>query len=628
MQEKTKAEEKAASKVYNAPTGKTTAKEVKSYVDGRLVLLHSLKQHKYPTYWGIKSKYKMQNLPLLTEGGYTDYSMNTQFAIVNTKAAEVLNNTPRYDFIALDAEARRYKRLRELFWDYVWLTSKTDKAIYAIVFDALKYGVGFGKETYVCEERRVKMPKIEEEDGEEKIVFEEVVIEEYEGCRLTYIPWSNVWVNGRDIEETTEAVIITYYDRAKFFEVYGRNPNYSNISESSIPVGKYYYVGDNTHGLVIDGNSTTTSIWQNGVENNNIVSVLEYYNKYRDEYVILANGEWINPYNNEIMPNPNASKEIPLVVYTDIYIEDDIYALGEFEITNKSCALKDETRSLSIETVKAQGGIITIDPASEFDDSIMEFGIRKYARVEKDAFGFFAPSINTNTLQYVESKADEDIIIESGIDFRSQLLNPNETATKTQGRINASLKRISLGVKYNAYTFYERLARLRMANMEFYKEKPIEIQTKNISIDEEGNVEYHNSGYGLFTMMPEYFAWKLSMVVAIDSMVGNTTAENKQKWLETAQLLMNMVDPDTGKPMYHPSKIVESGRGIIDEVIDLDKLSEKMVTTQNAESMLAELDSQAGVAGSPTAPTEDANYVPPAQRSWAPIMLPSSPNVQ
>lgn len=105
------------------------------------------------------------------------------------------------------------------------------------------------------------------------------------------------------------------------------------------------------------------------------------------------------------------------------------------------------------------------------------------------------------------------------------------------------------------------------------------------------------------------------MVVAIDSMVGNTTAENKQKWLETAQLLMNMVDPDTGKPMYHPSKIVESGRGIIDEVIDLDKLSEKMVTTQNAESMLAELDSQAGVAGSPTAPTEDANYVPPAQRS-------------
>jgi hypothetical protein len=82
-------------------------------------------------------------------------------------------------------------------------------------------------------------------------------------------------------------------------------------------------------------------------------------------------------------------------------------------------------------------------------------------------------------------------------------------------------------------------------------------------------------------------------------MVGNTTAENKQKWIETAQLLMNMVDPDTGKPMYHPSKIVESGRGIIDEVIDLDKLSEKMPTTQSVDNMLNELDAQAGVGGVP-----------------------------
>ena len=139
MQEKTTAEEIAASKVYSAPTGKTTKEEVKSYVDSRLVLLHSLKEHKYLNYWRIKSKYKMQNQPTLTEGGYTDYSMNTQFAIVNTKASEILTNTPRFDFIALDAEARRYKRLRELFWDYVWLTSKTDKAIYTIVFDSLKY---------------------------------------------------------------------------------------------------------------------------------------------------------------------------------------------------------------------------------------------------------------------------------------------------------------------------------------------------------------------------------------------------------------------------------------------------------------------------------------------------------
>lgn len=219
-----------------------------------------------------------------------------------------------------------------------------------------------------------------------------------------------------------------------------------------------------------------------------VVTVLQYYNKYRDEYIVLANGEWINPYEGRIMPNPNPTKEIPLVMFTNVYLDDDIYSVGDFKITEKSSALKDETRSLSIEVVKAQGGIITISPDSDFDENIMELGIRKFARVDKDAFGFFAPNINASTLQYVEEKADEDIIIETGVDFRNQVLNPNETATKTQGRISASMKRINLLIKYNAYTFYERLARLRLANMEFYKDKEVKINTKGIEIDSEGNV--------------------------------------------------------------------------------------------------------------------------------------------
>ncbi len=597
---------------------------VVSYVNQRLILLHSLKQHRYPAYWRIKSKYRMQDLPSVTAGGYVDYGMNTQFAIVNTKASEILANTPRFDFIALDTKASKYKRLRELFWDYVWMTSRTDKAIYSIVMDALKYGVGFGKESYVCEKRNVKMPSL---GADGVITYKEEEVIDYEGCRLSYIPWNNVWVNGRDLEETTEACIITYYDRAKFFEVFGNSKVYTGVTDENIPRGKYYYVGDNSNGFFINGNSTTTATGQNGVDNQNVVSVLEYYNKYKDEYAILANGVFINPLDGKIPPNPNASKEIPLVAYTDISLEDDIYGLGEFDITEKSCALKDETRSLSIEVVKAQGGIITIDPDSEFDESIMELGIRKYARVEKDAFGFFAPNINASTLQYVESKADEDIIIESGIDFRSQLLNPNETATKTQGRISAALKRISLGVKYNAYTFYERLARLRQANMEFYKEKPTLIQTKNMEIDEEGNVRYLNGGYGLFTMKPEYLDGKVALIPSIDSMVGGTTTENKQKYLEIAQLLLSLVDQATGQPLYDPRKIIEAGRGLIDEIIDIDKLGEKTPTTKSADAIMNEMDATAGVEGAPMQmEAEDAGYIPPNQRSGKATLLPSSPN--
>lgn len=112
-----------------------------NHVTRRLVLLHSLKQHRFPFYWDYRNKYKMRNINNVTEEGYANYAMNTQFAIINTKASELLANTPKYDFVALDDEAKRYRRVRELHWDYVWQVSGTDRANFHIIMDALKYGI-------------------------------------------------------------------------------------------------------------------------------------------------------------------------------------------------------------------------------------------------------------------------------------------------------------------------------------------------------------------------------------------------------------------------------------------------------------------------------------------------------
>lgn len=559
----------------------------------------------------------MRNINDNTVEGYVNYAMNTQFAIINTKAAELLANTPKYDFIAEDDEAKRYRRVRELHWDYVWQVSGTDRANHSIIFDALKYWIGVGKEVWVCDKRKIKKPSLTA--GVIQWTEEEVI--DYEGCRLIYVPWRNVWINGPSMELATEAAVVTYYDRYKFFEVFGNNKLYSNVTEEKIPRGKYFYIQDSSNELTFAGSPYSTDFGEDNVQNPDVVSVLEYWNKYDDKYVVIANGEWINPMpDGEEMPITNPSKEIPLVVYTDHQLEDDIYWLGEFDISGKSSALKDATRSLSIETVKAQGWIITIDPDSEFDDAIMELGIRKYARVEKDAFGFFAPNINASTLQYIEEKVNEDIIIETGIDFRNQLLSPWETATKTAWRNQAAMKRINLNVKYNAFNYWERLARLRMANMEFYADKPTTIPVKGMEVDSEGNVTMLNNSYGLFTMKPEYFKGKMALMPRIDSMVGDTSTEIKQKYMEAMQILLSMVDPQTGRPIYDPRTIVEAGRWIIDDVIDLDKLNEKKDTTKSPEQMLSELD------GQQNAQQVDQWGIPPAQRSWKPFILPSSPN--
>jgi hypothetical protein len=173
---------------------------VVQYVNERLVVLHSLKSHKYPEYWDAKNKYKLLEQPEYTEDGYVDYSMNTQCAIIDTKASELLANTPRYDHVALDDTAKRYKRLRQLFWEYVWLTSRTDKAIMSAVMDSLKYGSGFCIEDWVSIKSKSKKPR--KLDG--KIIWEEFEKTEYEGCKLSHIPWENVWVAGKDSETIVE----------------------------------------------------------------------------------------------------------------------------------------------------------------------------------------------------------------------------------------------------------------------------------------------------------------------------------------------------------------------------------------------------------------------------------------
>lgn len=592
-----------------------------------LTTLHSLKSHRFVKYWAYREEYAQRMVRNKTEDGYTDYHMNTWFAIVNSKIADVLSNTPKYDFVAMDDKGKKYKRVRELFWKYVWATSKTDAAIMQIVMDALKYWVWFWEEVILDKKRKVKVPSI----VKWKIVYEEKEICEYNWSKLNYIPWSQVYLNGSNIENTTEAIVISYWDRDEFLLTFGSDAKFIWVSDEEIPKGKYYYVGSGTNVLSINGSPSATDRGASTVENDKIVSVLTYYNKYRDEYIILANDKWINPIGSTdsegnvqetIQPIPYPHKEIPLVVYTDHVIEDDIYGLWEFDITERSRKFKDDIRSIHIEGIKAQGGIITIWPDADYDETVMKLWMRQIARVEKDSFGFFAPSVNLQSLAQLEQKADEDIIVESGVDFKSQLLGHNETAKRTEGRIEAAKKRVNHNIKHNAYTFYERLARLRSANFEFhYKWIQKKLPVKGVEVSADGNIEYVQNGYGLFTMKPEYFGWQISLIPIVDSLYGDTSNETKTKYIETLQLLLNMKNAD-GTPSFDSKQLIEAGRGIIDEVIDLDKVLGKSKDNKSPEDIMKE----AGLGNPNQDPwmAADAQWIPPAQQSGRPVLIGSS----
>lgn len=88
-------------------------------------------------------------------------------------------------------------------------------------------------------------------------------------------------------------------------------------------------------------------------------------------------------------------------------------------------------------------------------------------------------------------------------------------------------------------------------------------------------------------MKPQYFGGKISLIPIIDSLSGDTSSETKQKYLETLQLLINMKGADNS-PLFDQKLLVEAGRGIIDEVIDLDKVLGKSKNDKTPDDIMKE----------------------------------------
>lgn len=291
------------------------------------------------------------------------------------------------------------------------------------------------------------------------------------------------------------------------------------------------------------------------------------------------------------MPNPYPHKEIPLIKYGDHYVSSSQYYLGEYDITRNSRAAKDEVRSLMMDGTRAGFGVITIDESSDFDENTFKLGIREIMRVDKDAVGHFAPNVNLQALQLLESNADNDMIVDTGVDFKSQLIAPSETATRTSGKIDASRKRINQNIKMNAFSFYSRLARLRLANMKtFYKSARV-ISTP--SEDYAGSTKQAlNGGYGTFIMKPEYRLGNYNIIPVIDSLFGDTTEEKKNAFIQFMQLFAPLVKSDTGKAVISGEQWIESARGIFGDIVDIDKLLATKPEQQSPENIMKDLEAQ------------------------------------
>ena len=565
------------------------------YVEERLLILKAIKAED----WLDKEvpKYrKLAKVKRLTDKSQdkSDYATNVGFSVKTTKDAELLAWMQEYNFIPLSDEARKKVELLKRIWKYHWITSKTDKRLSRVVPESTTTWTGWMYEGLKTIKREINEPT-KNDDG--SISFEKKEVPTYDWVWCEFIPFENFFIDWTDIENSNEAIWVKFWDRQEFINEHRLMPWYNT---SNIPLGKdYTYVWSDWD----------PKKWQ---DDETIVTEIRYYNKSKDQFIVLAN--WKEVKNSAI---PFTHKELPFMPFYDYPVEDRIWGMWEFELLAEDIIYKDAIRSLSIDVIKAQMWVVAVNDDIDFDETTWEYWPFSYMKVN-DISGIkhFSPNISTNAIDNAEQKVDNDIISKTGVDFKSQLLSPNETATRTAAKSQSSKKRINLNLKINGYNFFERLARLRLSNIRLWhsnKDK-VEIPVEGGNIKEDWTFEPINGWYGSLTVTPDMITEEYNIVPITDSILWATEEREKNKAIEAVQLLSWMVWADW-KPVFDWTKLWEF---LADRLhIDFIKLSWKEWASKDPSSILDEIDKQdkwiSTWANDPSSP----DFIPPEQRSGA-----------
>lgn len=557
------------------------------YVEDRLLFLHKKKQPLIPHYEEWTRKYWGEVTGTEYEGN--DYRSNITFSVIQNKKSEIIAGTQEYDFIPLDDDGTRNVPLIKEIWKYEWLKTNTDWAILDAITSALKYWDWYLYEWMRRIERMVKVPMRDWGFKEEKRT-------EWDWIYTEYIPWKNLYHDQNEIEKSNECIWIKHWDYNDYMNKFSWKYNLKWVTPWN-----YYYINWDDGSLELN---SSIDDWENNL------TELTYRNKSKDIYIKVANGvEVLNTF------IPYEHKEIPIVQFIDYKLEWRSCNMGEIELIKEDEFAKDKVRSLSIDITQAQLWFTTISPLADFDNSTIEMWVGKFIKADPEDIRHFAPNISSNGFLSIENKIDEDIIIKTWIDFRSQLLSPEETAEKTKSKNASSRKRINTLLKENAFWFFRRLAILRMSNIQqYYSDASYSIPVKNYSISSDGIKSPTSWWYWLYTTIPDHIKGKFNIMPITESILWLSTEKEKNKVLEFSQIAWTPIFMwDDWKTIINKRKLAEKVTRVM--WFNFDELSASAEVNKTPEDIINEVDMLEW--GTIPWSMEDPNYIPPEQRSGA-----------
>lgn len=564
-------------------------KDLSSFVVDEYIRLYSIKNQN----WFISTLNKYIEKSQLKKWNNERYKTFISRWISDKQKADLLHNNPIFDFIPIDKDARKNVYPIKETWKYWWKTDETDSKIYSVVSDAADFWSWFMYQGWKIEYQELEIPKYDSKT--KSIVFEKQLLERYNGIYSEYIRLEDIFLDWISVEDSNICIWRKFWDRKEFINAHKYNNLYKNINDNI-----------KTYDVFLAWNPKLPKLkW---IKTEDLLVELRYYNKSEDKLIILANWTLVQD-----IPNPHLHKEIPIVKYDNHIYRNRLIQMWNYEMLEDVEDYLDKVRLQTIDVTKANMWFNIIEKESDFDPETYKVWVNEFIELENpDAIKHFSANIPVNSLWQLQQLWQEDAIILSWVDFRSQVVQWWETATKTASKNQAQLKTINMILKRNSFNFYNRLAKLRLADLQFiHSIWNIDIPLKWFHVEWENFIKLQD-WYWLFTVEPKMVKWKFNIVLQTESLLWDSSEKEKENYLNFFQIFWNLVWDDQ-KRIINPSRMVEiAGQKIW---VDIETLLEKEIANKSWEEMINDIIQEQNWMSSVWNPSNNPNYIPPANRA-------------
>lgn len=218
---------------------------------------------------------------------------------VKTTISMIVGMRPFMAIIGKNEASHEYASDMSEVYEDSWKNENGAYKLYLQALSACNKGTVIVEEIYQEEMvKRKEIISVDQATGKIKFKEKEVIKDGYGCVKANIFPLLNFYPNENSAEIEHDCCTIQLFTEDKFKAKYGKYPN----SEYVKP------------GVFVSGQSQDDILYKSiaTVYRNKLIEVLRYYNEDLDELVILANGFWVNPQDEDrVSPLPFNHKRLP-----------------------------------------------------------------------------------------------------------------------------------------------------------------------------------------------------------------------------------------------------------------------------------------------------------------------------